>query len=114
MTETGPNEFTGKERDAETGLDYFGARYMSAAQGRFTSADPYVFQFATGQHASDATEQDQLRDRYISTPQVWNKYSYGALLVPDTPEKQRMPGCQTCGEGGPEWEGVGKGRRKWG
>jgi RHS repeat-associated protein len=33
-------KFTGKERDAETGLDYFGARYMSSAQGRFTSADP--------------------------------------------------------------------------
>jgi RHS repeat-associated protein len=33
-------KFTGKERDAETGLDYFGARYMSAAQGRFTSPDP--------------------------------------------------------------------------
>jgi RHS repeat-associated protein len=32
-------KFTGKERDAETGLDYFGARYFSAAQGRFTSAD---------------------------------------------------------------------------
>ncbi|MGJ5820437.1 RHS repeat-associated core domain-containing protein [Paludibaculum fermentans] len=31
--------FTGKERDAETGLDYFGARYFSAAQGRFTSPD---------------------------------------------------------------------------
>jgi RHS repeat-associated protein len=31
--------FTGKERDSETGLDYFGARYMSAAQGRFTSPD---------------------------------------------------------------------------
>lgn len=31
---------TGKERDAETGLDYFGARYMSSAQGRFTSPDP--------------------------------------------------------------------------
>jgi RHS repeat-associated protein len=30
---------TGKERDAETGLDYFGARYMSSAQGRFTSPD---------------------------------------------------------------------------
>jgi hypothetical protein len=29
-------EYTGKERDAETGLDYFGARYMSSAQGRFT------------------------------------------------------------------------------
>lgn len=34
--------FTGKERDAETGLDYFGARYMSSAQGRFTSPDPIV------------------------------------------------------------------------
>jgi RHS repeat-associated protein len=33
-------KLTGKERDAETGLDYFGARYMSSAQGRFTSPDP--------------------------------------------------------------------------
>ena len=32
--------FTGKERDAETGLDYFGARYYSGEQRRFTSADP--------------------------------------------------------------------------
>jgi RHS repeat-associated protein len=31
--------FTGKERDAETGLDYFGARYFSSAQGRWTSPD---------------------------------------------------------------------------
>ncbi len=32
--------FTSKERDPETGLDYFAARYMSSAQGRFTSPDP--------------------------------------------------------------------------
>ncbi|MGD0497587.1 MAG: RHS repeat-associated core domain-containing protein, partial [Bryobacteraceae bacterium] len=32
-------KFTGKERDAETGLDYFGARYYSTAQGRFTTPD---------------------------------------------------------------------------
>ena len=31
--------FTGKERDAETGLDFFDARYFSGAQGRFTSPD---------------------------------------------------------------------------
>jgi RHS repeat-associated protein len=31
--------FTGKERDAETGLDYFGARYLSAGMGSFTSPD---------------------------------------------------------------------------
>ena len=30
---------TGKERDQETGLDYFGARYLSAAQGRWTIPD---------------------------------------------------------------------------
>lgn len=35
-------QFTGKERDAETGLDYFGARYMSSVQGRFTSPDDFV------------------------------------------------------------------------
>ena len=31
--------FTGKERDSETGLDFFGARYFSAAQGRSTTPD---------------------------------------------------------------------------
>ncbi len=34
------SQFTSKERDAETGLDYFGARYLSSAQGRWTSPDP--------------------------------------------------------------------------
>lgn len=47
---------SGKERDAETGLDYFGARYMSAAQGRFTSPDPGPFIFPD--------------------PQSWNRYAY--------------------------------------
>jgi RHS repeat-associated protein len=51
-------KFTGKERDAETGLDYFGARYMSAAQGRFTSPDaPFA-------------------DQFPENPQSWNLYSY--------------------------------------
>ncbi len=51
-------KFTGKERDAETGLDYFGARYMSAVQGRFTSPDPKVFPDA------------------VYDPQSWNKHGY--------------------------------------
>ncbi|HEX7289255.1 MAG TPA: RHS repeat-associated core domain-containing protein [Candidatus Angelobacter sp.] len=33
-------KFTGKERDTETGLDYFGARYYSNALARFTTVDP--------------------------------------------------------------------------
>jgi len=52
-------KFTGKERDVELGLDYFGARYMSAAQGRFTSADPVMIM------------KQRLRD-----PQQWNMYAY--------------------------------------
>jgi RHS repeat-associated protein len=52
-------KFTGKERDGETGLDYFGARYLSGAQGRFTSVDP----------ALDIA--DAIRD-----PQLWNRYAY--------------------------------------
>src|SRR5438034_986777 len=51
--------FTGKARDAETGLDFFGARYMSAAQGRFTSTDPII----SGPHK-------------VNDPQNWNLYSY--------------------------------------
>ena len=52
-------EFTGKERDAETGLDNFLARYMSSAQGRFTSPDPV---FASPERVMD--------------PQQWNLYGY--------------------------------------
>jgi RHS repeat-associated protein len=33
-------KFTGKERDAESGLDNFGARYYSNSMGRFLSVDP--------------------------------------------------------------------------
>ena len=32
-------QFTSKERDVETGLDYFLARYYSSVQGRFTSPE---------------------------------------------------------------------------
>ncbi len=35
--------FTGKERDDETGLYYFGARYYAAWLGRWTSTDPAGF-----------------------------------------------------------------------
>lgn len=51
-------KFTGKERDAESGLDFFGARYFSGAQGRFTSPDPGNFGSA------------------LMDPQSWNAYGY--------------------------------------
>jgi RHS repeat-associated protein len=54
-----PKRFTGKERDAETGLDYFGARYYGSKIGRFTTVDPVL-------NAKDA----------LINPQKWNRYAY--------------------------------------
>lgn len=51
--------YTGKERDTETGLDYFGTRYFASVQGRFTSYDPI---WITGKRMVD--------------PQQLNLYSY--------------------------------------
>jgi RHS repeat-associated protein len=51
--------FAGKERDGETGFEYFGARYYTSGTGRFTTVDPVV--------PFDAA----LRD-----PQLWNRYAY--------------------------------------
>jgi len=34
-----PPHFTGKERDAESGNDYFGARYYASSVGRWLSPD---------------------------------------------------------------------------
>jgi RHS repeat-associated protein len=46
---TDPRRFTGKERDPETGLDYFGARYYRANVGRFTTVDPVGGRLADSQ-----------------------------------------------------------------
>src|SRR5207244_11481299 len=43
ITDTGIGnnyKFTGKERDQESGLDNFGARYNSSSVGRFSTHDP--------------------------------------------------------------------------
>ena len=37
---TESHKFTGKERDATTGLDYFGARYLASNLGKWISVDP--------------------------------------------------------------------------
>ena len=50
--------FTGQERDGESGLDYFHARYFSGVQGRFTSPDP-------GNAGANPAD-----------PQSWNGYAY--------------------------------------
>ena len=39
-----PLHFSGKERDSESGNDYFGARYYGSSMGRFLSPDRFFFQ----------------------------------------------------------------------
>lgn len=51
-------KFTGKERDTETGFDYFGARYYGSKLGRFTTVDP-VFNW----------------NGNLVKPQRWNRYA---------------------------------------
>jgi len=54
-----PDFFTGKERDAESGNDYFGARYYASTMGRFMSPDPL-----------------QATPERLLDPQEWNMYAY--------------------------------------
>ncbi len=67
-------KFTGQKRDSETGIDFFGARYLSAAQARFTSPDR------------------PLLDQNPSDPQSWNLYSY----VRNNPLRFVDPTGQDC------------------
>jgi RHS repeat-associated protein len=49
---------TGKERDTESGNDYFGARYFGSSMGRFLSPDAFW------------------KDSHVADPQSWNEYVY--------------------------------------
>jgi RHS repeat-associated protein len=40
-------KFTSKQRDTESGLDYFGARYYSGPHARFTGVDPLMVERAS-------------------------------------------------------------------
>jgi RHS repeat-associated protein len=56
---TGPGLFTGKDRDSQSDLDYFGARYYNSTMGRFMSPDPSGLRYANPRN-----------------PQSMNLYSY--------------------------------------
>jgi len=76
ISSTSPTcKFNGKERDIESNLDNFVARYFGSSPGRFMSADS----LGPGQHPEN--------------PQSWNMYSY----VPNNPLKLVDPTGQfTC------------------
>jgi RHS repeat-associated protein len=57
------SRFTGKERDTESGLDYFGARYYASTLGRFMSPDW-------------SEEPDPVPYADVENPQTLNLYGY--------------------------------------
>jgi RHS repeat-associated protein len=74
-------KFTGKERDAESGLDDFDARYYASTLGRFMRPD------------------EPLVDQQTGNPQSWNLYSY----VRNNPLNNTDPSGNACvsnGKGG--------------
>ena len=72
--------FTGKERDQESGLDYFGARYMSSNMGRFMSPDW-------------SAKQEPVPYSKLDNPQSLNLYSY----VLNNPLSNVDPDGHACG-----------------
>jgi len=70
------DKFTGKERDSESGLDFFGARYFSAPQGRFTSPDEFKGGIVDPFTGQDIATNNALPYSDITDPQTLNKYAY--------------------------------------
>lgn len=67
---------TGKERDTETGLDYFLARYYSGAQGRFLSPDEFKGGPDDALTGAEIAPPGPLPYADITNPQSLNKYTY--------------------------------------
>jgi RHS repeat-associated protein len=70
-------QFTSKERDGETGLDYFINRYYSGPQGRFVSPDEFTAgPQESGVLGSGHPEKQALKYAEVTNPQSLNKYQY--------------------------------------
>jgi len=89
-----PLHYTGKERDIESGNDYFGARYYGSSMGRFLSPDPITVTPAR-----------------VANPQQLNLYAYVAnnplrlidptgMIIDDAACKQDPKHC------GNDWQKV--------
>ena len=82
MPDTTDVKFTAKSRDSESNLDFFGARYFSGSQGRFTTPDP-----------------GRITSRVLANPQRWNRYGYvvnspHARVDPDGAQDFAAPSLQ--------------------
>ena len=75
-----PPHSTGKERDTESGNDYFGARYYASTTGRFLSPDPSSLNYA-----------------HFTNPQSLNLYGYVYGNPISSVDPTGLAGCQIEG-----------------
>jgi RHS repeat-associated protein len=83
-------KFTGKELDPETGLYYFGARYLDPKTSRWLSGDP-----AVGEYVPSAPVNDEAKKRNGNLPGQGGVFNYVNLHVyhyaGNNPVKYRDP-----------------------
>lgn len=79
ISDSSPLHFTGKERDTESGNDYFGARYYISTMGRFMSPDWSV-------------QEEPVPYAKLDDPQSLNLYSY----VENNPLARTDPDGHCC------------------
>ena len=87
-----PYRFTGKERDAETGLYYYGARYLDSKTCRWISTDPAMYQ---GDYIPGAPINDEAKKRNGNLPGQGGVFNYVNMHVyhyaGNNPVKYRDP-----------------------
>jgi RHS repeat-associated protein len=71
VIETTPFRFTGKERDSETGLYYYGARYLNPQTSMWLSADP-----AMGEYIPQAPINDEAKKYNQNLPGMGGVFNY--------------------------------------
>ncbi len=100
-----PLHFTGKERDSESGNDYFGARYYASTMGRFLSPDY--------QDLDDGDTPEAIPNGTPSSPQSLNLYAFTSNNPLSRRDYDGHASWQDCGDGSGSqcWRGDYNGER---
>jgi RHS repeat-associated protein len=89
---------TGKERDTESGNDYFGARYYASSRGRFMSPDPSGLSYADPTNPQSLNLYSYVLNNPLHNIDpsgeecVWDDGSYDAADDPDTGSADKCSG----------------------
>jgi RHS repeat-associated protein len=104
-----PSRSTGKERDTESGNDYFGARYFGSSMGRFLSPDPSELYFADQTNPQSLNLYTYaLNNPLINTDPtgeecVWDDGSFDSKDDPNTGSQKQCEGTDGKSGAGGHW-----------